>query len=110
VTLQRVALTSIVVLVAAWLFIAKAQPRMPDFEVYWRAGARAAAAEPLYRPADADYQFKYFPAFAIIAIPFGMLPLDTAKACGLPCPRRRSSYCCHSAPHCSPSPESRCGF
>jgi len=53
---------------------------MPDFEVYWRAGVRAAAAEPLYRPSDADYQFKYFPAFAILTIPFGMLPLDTAKA------------------------------
>jgi len=63
-----------------WLFVARASPRMPDFEVYWRAGARAAAAEPLYRPADADYQLKYFPAFAIAAIPLGMLPLDTAKA------------------------------
>jgi hypothetical protein len=80
VTLRRVALTSILVLVAAWLFIAKAQPRMPDFEVYWKAGVRAAAAEPLYRPSDADYQFKYFPAFAILTIPFGMLTLDTAKA------------------------------
>ena len=79
-TLRRVALVCIVVLAATWLFIAKAQPRMPDFEVYWKAGARAAAAEPLYRPADEDYQFKYFPAFAILTIPFGMLPLDTAKA------------------------------
>jgi len=80
VTLRRAALTSIVVVVATWIFIAKAQPRMPDFEVYWRAGARAAAAEPLYRAADADYQFKYFPAFAILTIPLGMMPLDTAKA------------------------------
>jgi len=55
-------------------------PRMPDVEVYWRAGARAAAAEPLYRAADADYQFKYFPAFAVIAIPLGLLPLTAAKA------------------------------
>jgi len=65
---------------AIWLFIAKASRRMPDFEVYWRAGARASAAEPLYRPSDEDYQLKYFPAFAIAAIPLGMLPLDTAKA------------------------------
>jgi hypothetical protein len=64
---------------AVWLFVAKAQSRMPDFEVYWRAGLRAAAAEPLYRPSDADYQFKYFPAFAIIAIPLGLLPLGMAK-------------------------------
>jgi hypothetical protein len=52
---------------------------MPDFEVYWRAGARAADAEPLYRPADGEYQFKYFPAFAIMALPFGLMPLDLAK-------------------------------
>jgi hypothetical protein len=51
---------------AIWLFVAKASARMPDFEVYWRAGVRAAAAEPLYRPSDADYQFLYFPAFAIV--------------------------------------------
>ena len=53
---------------------------MPDFEVYWKAGTRAAAAEPLYRDADADYQFKYFPAFAILAIPMASLPLPVAKA------------------------------
>ncbi len=65
---------------AVWLFVAKALPRMPDVEVYWRAGARAAAAEPLYRPGDAEYQFKYFPAFAVLAIPLGLLPLTAAKA------------------------------
>ncbi len=53
---------------------------MPDFEVYWRAGARAAAAEPLYRAADGHYQFKYLPAFAVLAIPVSVLPLDVAKA------------------------------
>ena len=52
---------------------------MPDFEVYWRAGARASASEPLYRPSDEDYQLKYFPAFAIAAIPLGKMPLATAK-------------------------------
>lgn len=63
-----------------WLFAARASSRMPDFEVYWRAGVRAAAAEPLYRPSDADYQFKYFPGFAALAIPLGALPLATARA------------------------------
>ena len=69
-----------VVALAVWLYVAKASARMPDFEVYWRAGARAAAAEPLYRPSDEDYQLKYFPAFAMAAIPLGLLPLDAAKA------------------------------
>lgn len=53
---------------------------MPDFEVYWKAGSRAAAAEPLYREADDDYQLKYFPAFAMMVIPVGALPLPAAKA------------------------------
>ena len=76
----RAVLTCMLIAFAVWLFVAKASRRMPDFEVYWRAGARAAAAEPLYRPSDEDYQLKYFPAFAVAAIPLGMLPLDTAKA------------------------------
>src|SRR5687767_6158335 len=61
------------------MFVARASTRMPDLEVYWRAGIRAAAAEPLYRAADTDYQFKYFPAFAVLAIPLGTLPIGTAK-------------------------------
>jgi hypothetical protein len=76
----RAVLVFLLISVAIWLFVAKASRRMPDFEVYWRAGARAAAAEPLYRQSDQDYQFKYFPSFAIAAIPLGVLPLDTAKA------------------------------
>lgn len=53
---------------------------MPDFEVYWRAAARAAAAEPLYRSEDEHYQFKYLPAFALLAMPLALLPLASAKA------------------------------
>jgi len=73
----RAALACMLVALAVWLFIARASPRMPDFEVYWRAGTRAAAAEPLY-PTE-SYQLKYFPAFAVVAIPLGMMPHDTAK-------------------------------
>ena len=76
----RIVVAGLLAGVAVWLFVAKAAPRMPDFEVYWRAGARAAAGEPLYRPSDGEYQFKYFPAFAVIAIPLGLIPLDVAKA------------------------------
>ena len=52
---------------------------MPDFQVYWQVGVRAAHAEPLYRVTDDQYQFKYFPAFGMLAIPIGALPLQTAK-------------------------------
>lgn len=53
--------------------------KMPDFEVYWRAGRRAIAAEPLYRPEDGHYQLKYLPAFALLVAPVAMLPLAAAK-------------------------------
>ena len=78
VSLRRAALACLVIALAVWLYIDKASSRMPDFEVYWRAGARAVAAQPLY-PTE-FYQLKYFPGFAVIAIPLGMLPHDAAKA------------------------------
>ena len=49
-----------------------------DFEVYRTASVRALAAEPLYRPEDGHYQFKYLPAFALAMAPFGLLPRETA--------------------------------
>ena len=53
---------------------------MRDFEVPWTAAGRAAAAEPLYRAEDEHYQFKYLPAFAVLAIPLGLVPLPVAKS------------------------------
>jgi glycosyl transferase family 87 len=70
---------SLLIALAIWAFIYKAGPRMPDFEVYWRAAGRAAQAEPLYRATDGHFQFKYLPAFAVLAIPVGFLPLHLAK-------------------------------
>lgn len=51
-----------------------------DFEVYWTAAGRALASEPLYRTADGHYQFKYLPAFALLAGPVALVALPTAKA------------------------------
>ena len=64
----------------AALFAFKAAAKMPDFEVYWRAGVRASAAEPLYREEDAHFRLKYLPAFAVLCIPAGLLPLTASKA------------------------------
>ena len=64
----------------AGVFVTNAASKMPDFEVYWRAGTRALAAEPLYRTEDEHFQLKYLPAFAILAIPAALLPLTVAKA------------------------------
>src|SRR6186997_569486 len=68
---------ALVSLVAA--FSTRVSRKMPDFEVYQTAGARALAAEPLYRAEDGHFQFKYLPAFAIIAAPLARVPLPAAK-------------------------------
>jgi hypothetical protein len=61
------------------LFVAVRQRRdFWDFEVYRTAGARVMAAQPLYRADDGHYQFKYWPAFAIVMAPFAFLPLVPA--------------------------------
>jgi hypothetical protein len=70
---------ALIVLLGA-LFSARIASRMADFEVYWRAGERAAAAEPLYRAEDGHYQLKYLPAFAMLAVPAALLPMTAAKA------------------------------
>ena len=61
------------------VFTTRVSRKMPDFEVYWTAGARAAAAQPLYRDADGHFQFKYLPAFALLAMPLAAMPLSAAK-------------------------------
>jgi hypothetical protein len=66
-------------LLAALLFVLVVSARMPDFEVYWRAAVRAAAAEPLYRAEDGHYQFKYLPGFAVLALPLGWFDLAVAE-------------------------------
>jgi hypothetical protein len=69
----------LLIALAIWVFIYKAAPRMPDFEVYWRAASRAAHAQPLYQASDGHFVFKYLPAFAVLAIPLGFLSVHAAK-------------------------------
>jgi hypothetical protein len=76
----RLAPAAILLAALVALFAYKIAAKMPDFEVYWRAGGRAAAAEPLYREEDEHFRLKYLPAFAVLAIPAAMLPLPGAKA------------------------------
>ena len=61
------------------VFTTRVSRKMPDFEVYWTAGERAAAAEPLYRADDGHFQFKYLPAFALLMSPLARVPLPAAK-------------------------------
>jgi len=70
----------VLVVVAALAFARRSQHEMYDFEVYRVAGARAAAAESLYRTDDGHWQFKYLPAFAIAVAPLAQLPPVAARA------------------------------
>jgi hypothetical protein len=77
---KRAALVCAALALFAAVFAFRAAQKMPDFEVYWRAGLRAAQAQPLYSASDGHYQLKYLPAFALLAVPLAWLPLETAKA------------------------------
>jgi hypothetical protein len=69
----------------AWLSVLFAPVRisnpdtMRDFEVFWTAASRAAAAKSLYRVDDGHFQFKYLPAFAVLVSPASRMTLDIAK-------------------------------
>ncbi len=81
----RVLLILLAAVSVAALFTTRVSRKMPDFEVYWTAGSRAAEAQPLYRAEDGHYQFKYLPAFAMLAVPLASLPLEAAKALWFGC-------------------------
>ena len=76
----RLSLGAVLLAAVVAVFAHKVSAKMPDFEVYWHAGSRAAAAEPLYREEDEHFQLKYLPAFAVLAIAAARLPLPVAKA------------------------------
>ena len=56
------------------------RPELVDFAVPRVAAMRFLAHEPLYRPEDGHYQFKYFPAFAALMVPFTWPPKQVAEA------------------------------
>ena len=78
--MKRAALICAALALLGAVFAFRAAQKMPDFEVYWRAGLRAAHAQPLYSADDGHYQLKYLPAFALLAVPLTWLPLTAAKA------------------------------
>jgi hypothetical protein len=55
------------------------QRQMVDFMTWRRAVVRGLGAEPLYRPEDGHYQFKYLPMFALLMAPFAWLDPETGK-------------------------------
>lgn len=78
-TRAQVFVATALLAVALGVFVFRISRDMRDFEVPYTVAVRAAAATPLYRAEDEHYQFKYLPAFAVLAIPLGLLPLSVAK-------------------------------
>ena len=60
-------------------YTARIQYEMVDFLTWRQSAVRALKAEPLYRPEDGHYQFKYLPAFAVVMAPLGALDEETGK-------------------------------
>ena len=77
---QRAGAWGLLILAAVLVFVFRMSGEMRDFEVYWVGSADAAAGEPLYREDAGHYRYKYFPSFAVLAIPLGLMPLAVAKA------------------------------
>ncbi len=75
----RAVVTALLVGLAIWVFVYKAAPKMPDFEVYGKTASRAAHAEPLYRASDGHFVFKYLPAFAVLSVPLVLVPEKLAE-------------------------------
>jgi len=69
----------VVVLLATGLWFGRIRRDLPDFEVYRTAASRAMSADPLYRPEDGHWQYKYLPAFALAMAPFALLPGEVAR-------------------------------
>ena len=65
---------------AVAVYYVRIRHEMMDFLTWRQAVVRSLQAEPLYRPEDGHYQFKYFPAFALVMAPFGVLDQETGKA------------------------------
>ena len=56
-----------------------ARDELVDFRVPRLAAERFLAHETLYRAEDGHYQYKYFPAFALVMVPFTWLPRLVAE-------------------------------
>jgi hypothetical protein len=66
-------------LLALVVYQARLRHEMIDFVTWRQAVVRALQAEPLYRAEDGHYQYKYFPLFALVMAPFGLVDRETGK-------------------------------
>ena len=69
----------VLVVAGAYGLVRTKRSELVDFAVPCTAASRFVAHEPLYRPADGHYQYKYLPAFAQLMVPFTWMPKEIAE-------------------------------
>ena len=69
----------VLVVVGAYALVRAKRDELVDFVVPRTAAVRFLAHEPLYRPDDGHYQYKYLPAFAQLMVPFTWVPKEVAQ-------------------------------
>lgn len=74
------AIVFLLVVIGAYALVRYRRAELVDFVVPRTAAVRYLAHEPLYRPDDGHYQYKYFPAFAAVMVPFTWVPKEVAEA------------------------------
>jgi hypothetical protein len=78
-TLRPLILPLLLAIAAFVVYHERVRHEMIDFATWRQAAVRALDGEPLYRPDDGHYQFKYFPASALMMAPFAVFQLETGK-------------------------------
>jgi len=69
----------VVLLTLFSFFLKNSFHKMNDFKVTHRAATRVLEGENLYNWADGHYLYKYPPFFALLVVPFGLIPFFYAK-------------------------------
>src|ERR1043166_2140853 len=77
--LRPLLLPLLLAFLAILIYNRRIRHEMVDFTTWRQMAVRGLHAEPLYRPEDGLYQFKYFPIFALMMAPFAVLDQETGK-------------------------------
>jgi len=73
------AIVFVLIVISAYAILRSQREGLVDFVVPHTAAVRFLNHEPLYRPDDGHYQYKYFPAFAVAMVPFTWLPYRVSE-------------------------------
>ena len=73
------AIVFVLIVISAYAILRSQREELVDFVVPHTAAVRFLTHEPLYRPDDGHYQYKYLPAFAVAMVPFTWLPNQAAE-------------------------------